>query len=628
MKKIVLFILLIISNIVFSQTFKQYLKAGNKAYEKGEYYSAISYFNKANLFHKKSDDVNYKIGLSYLELKDYDNSLKALTKVKRKSSFPLLLYKIGNGFMQIGNYNEAIKYYKSFNVSYREKDFYFDNSNQKIASCYWALDHQKAKEVLIETFDNNINTEFSEFSASIFKDSLLQLTSFFQDEEDKNNRYISDIFFYKNIKGLYQKINIIIPKKKNLQLANGYFLEEKQRFYFNQCEETKNGNKRCDIYVTEYKNNKWSDPVYLNINDKKFTSTQPMVYVNNEGKDVLLFVSDRDGGFGKKDIWTSIETEFGLFKTVNVLPETINSKDDEASPFYVNETQTLYFSSKWHYGYGGYDIFEAKGNGTEYKKPENLGLPYNSSANDLYFNINQTEEGLFSSNRTGATKLRGVSCCYDIFKFEKDYKNIKTKKDSISKIDSLITVHKIDSVELLLNKIRKMLPIEVYFHNDEPNPKTEDTITNLLYTDAYNSYKELKNEYYQMNDFEEIDAFFYDYFEKGYTDLKSFKNLLALLAPKNKIKLEIKAYCSPLALNEYNINLSKRRISNLENELNSNKIIEKAIIENKLKIVRLPFGEEKAAKGVSDDFHNVKESIYNPKAAKERKVSIIGIFIE
>jgi len=353
-----------------------------------------------------------------------------------------------------------------------------------------------------------------------------------------------------------------------------------------------------------------------------------MVYVNNEGKDVLLFVSDRDGGFGKKDIWTSIETEFGLFKTVNVLPETINSKDDEASPFYVNETQTLYFSSKWHYGYGGYDIFEAKGNGTEYKKPENLGLPYNSSANDLYFNINQTEEGLFSSNRTGATKLRGVSCCYDIFKFEKDYKNIKTKKDSISKIDSLVTVHKIDSVELLLNKIRKMLPIEVYFHNDEPNPKTEDTITNLLYTDAYNSYKELKNEYYQMNDFEEIDAFFYDYFEKGYTDLKSFKNLLALLAPKNKIKLEIKAYCSPLALNEYNINLSKRRISNLENELNSNKIIEKAIIENKLKIVRLPFGEEKAAKGVSDDFHNVKESIYNPKAAKERKVSIIGIFIE
>lgn len=628
MKKIILFAFTIVYTLSFSQTFKQYLKAGDKAFDKAEYYSAISYFKKANLFKKKSDEVNYKIGISYLELKDYDNSLRAFMKVRQKSTFPLLLYKMGVSFMQNGEYNDAIKYFNSFINSYKQRDFYFKSSQQKIESCHWVLDNSNKKDILIKTLDKNINTEFSEFSASYFKDSLLQLTSFYQDENNKKNDYVSDIFFFQEIENIFQKIDVNIPKNDKKQLANGFYLDKKQRFYFNQCEETKNGKKRCDIYLTEYKDNKWQEPIYLNINDKQYTSTQAMVYVNEEGKDVIYFVSNREGGFGKNDIWTAKEKEFGVFENIEVLAETINSIDDEASPFYDNENKILYFSSKWHYGFGGYDIFKSQAKDTNFLKAENLYLPYNSSANDLYFNINKNEKGFLSSNRVGATKLRGISCCYDIFEFEKDIKTIVERVDSASKIDSLITVHKIDSVELLLNKIREMLPLEVYFHNDEPNPKTEDTTSHLTYSDVYKSYKLLKDEYYKMNTFDEIDKFFYDYLEKGYTDLKAFNKLLELLLPNNKIKLEIKGYCSPLAMNDYNIKLSKRRISSLENELNLVPSIKKSIDNNNLQIVRMPFGEEKASENVSDDYFNVKESIFHPKAAKERKVSIIGVFVE
>ena len=173
-----------------------------------------------------------------------------------------------------------------------------------------------------------------------------------------------------------------------------------------------------------------------------------------------------------------------------------------------------------------------------------------------------------------------------------------------------------------------MMPITVYFHNDEPNPKTENTSTTLLYSDAYNSYKAMKDEYYKMNVFDEIDAFFYDYLEKGYTDLKAFENLLTKLTPNNIIKLEVKGYCSPLAENDYNINLSKRRISSLENELNANNNLKAAFENNRLSIVESPNGEEQANKSVSDDYYNVKQSIFNPAACKERRVSIVGIFVE
>lgn len=639
MNKFLLLTFLFIANFSYSQTFNQYLKAGNSSFEKGEYYAAISYFEKATQFRKKTDEVNYKIGQAYLELKDYNNSLKAFSKVKQKSAYPRLFYKMGTTLMLIGDYQQAIKYYNSFKKTYKTDDFFSKNSDQKIASCYWALDHLELnEEIKIESLGRQVNSEFSEFSASYFKDSLLQLTSFFHDEEDKKNDYVSDILFFEKQNKSYSKKEIEIEKNKKLQLANGFYLAEKERFYFNQCEASKDGTKRCDLYVSEFKNNKWSTPIFLNINDKNYTSTQASAYVDKDGNDVLLFVSDRVSGVGKKDIWTATETKLGNFEGLQVLPSSINSIDDEASPFFDKESNMLYFSSKWHYGYGGYDIFKSTKSGTDYKKPENVSLPFNSSANDLYFSINENTEGLLSSNRTGAMKLRGAACCYDVFSFEKN-NDYLIKKDSISKIDSLIVEHtvkpvfdkeniKIDSADVILNKIRQMLPLNVYFHNDEPNPKTEKLKTSVSYTEAYNSFKALKNDYYKMNAFKEIDAFFYDHLDQGYLDLKAFEKLITLLIPEHKVKLQIKGYCSPLAESDYNINLSKRRISSIENELMNNEKLLQAISNKQIVIEEIPFGESKAKKSVSDDYFNVKESIFNPKACLERKVSIVGVLID
>lgn len=633
MTKKSLLILSIILSFAFNssaQTFKQYLKAGEKAFSQGEYFAAIAYLEQAKTFNQNKDEVNYKIGQAYFELKDYENAIKNFNKVKSKSSILSVFYEMGQCFMHIGDYKQAISNFEKFKNNYRENDFKAKDAEQKLASCFWASDHlELEKDILVESLGENINSEFSEFSPSLFKDSLLQVTSFFQDEEDKRNDYISDILFFEKAKKDWKEVALSFPTEKNKQLANGFYLEEKKRFYFNQCEQTSQGKRRCDLYVSQFENEAWSTPVYLNINDKNYTSTQPFVYVNDEGKDVILYVSNKEGSKGGNDIFDAVESSYAVFDKHYLLAvlDKVNSVGDEASPYFDKANQTLYFSSNYHYGFGGYDIFKIdlfKKNA----KIKNLGLPYNSSANDLYFKEYEAGKSFFSSNREGAMRLRGAACCYDIFTIEKDEKQILARLDSISTLDSLIVVNQKDSVKKLLSEIKEMLPLSVYFHNDEPNPKSIDTTTNLSYEDAFKSFVSLKDTYYIQNEFKEIDAFFYDKLEAGFSDLKSFEKLLSSIIGNHKIKLELSGYCSPLADSKYNYFLSKRRISSIENYLNQNAVLKKAISSGQLQIVEIPYGEEKADKSISDNYFNTKKSVFSTEAALSRKVAIVGILID
>lgn len=321
------------------------------------------------------------------------------------------------------------------------------------------------------------------------------------------------------------------------------------------------------------------------------------------------------------------EIENGLFSTPYVLPMPINTILDEASPYYSINEKSLYFSSQWHYGFGGFDQFKVNflGNDTVI---ENLGLPYNSSADDLYLRKTASDKGLFSSNRKGAQILKGISCCYDIFSFEKDFIQEKNQIDSILLAKKIIVEEKQKHIETLKTKINNLLPVTVYFHNDEPNPKSTDSTTTSSYSESYKHFNALKSDYYAKNNFNDIDSFFYDKLTKGWNDLKSLEKIIEELSKTQKINVVLSGYCSPLAKNDYNINLAKRRIAAVKNEWIKNSILNKAITENKIVFSFIPFGEEKANSFVSDDYYNTDLSIYSVRAALERKVSIVTIIIE
>jgi len=121
----------------------------------------------------------------------------------------------------------------------------------------------------------------------------------------------------------------------------------------------------------------------------------------NSDESVLYFVSDMPGGFGGKDIWSAEKQGGSYGKPVN-LGGVVNSEGDEMFPF-VRDNGELYFSSNFHIGMGGHDIFMAVQNEDESWIVENMGSPVNSPADDFGIAFVPGEnKGMFSSNRKGS----------------------------------------------------------------------------------------------------------------------------------------------------------------------------------------------------------------------------------
>lgn len=71
-------------------------------------------------------------------------------------------------------------------------------------------------------------------------------------------------------------------------------------------------------------------------------------------------------------------------------------------PFMMNDGVTLYFAAKGEESIGGYDIFFTRydSRSARFLKPENLGMPFNSEANDYMYVIDeQSHIGYFVSDR-------------------------------------------------------------------------------------------------------------------------------------------------------------------------------------------------------------------------------------
>lgn len=115
---------------------------------------------------------------------------------------------------------------------------------------------------------------------------------------------------------------------------------------------------------------------------------------------VIYFSSDMPGGEGKTDLWYCEKQADGTWgKPINC-GKAINTKDEDAFPF-IADDGILYYSSKGLTGMGGYDIFIAKGEKSNWSTPQDLKYPINSTSDDFYFVTHDGSTGYFSSNRNG-----------------------------------------------------------------------------------------------------------------------------------------------------------------------------------------------------------------------------------
>jgi hypothetical protein len=192
------------------------------------------------------------------------------------------------------------------------------------------------------------------------------------------------------------------------------------------------------------------------INQPGYTSTQPNVAFDEElGQEVLFFVSDRPGSTGDDtgdlDIWYSPMEGLDNFSSPVFLSE-VNTLGDDMTPFYHSNSKVLYFSSDGYQSLGGLDIYRSERSANGYSQPRNMGLPYNSTQNDLYYALSADgQKGILSSSRDSALYIDALneSCCYDLFEVDLSEKRIELNviTTDCRSLDSLVgaTVSLFDS---------------------------------------------------------------------------------------------------------------------------------------------------------------------------------------
>lgn len=628
----------------YAQDFGEMVEYGDEQAAIGDYYHAIKWYRRAMDIDSNSVELLWKYAESLRLYKDYGLAefyywkvySKELGKIYKNSIIRLATMQEYNG-----NYEDALgSWFKARKIFKKDLDSYeMERAKQGIKSCLWA---QKAirdtSDHIVAILPEPVNSTDSEL-APFFHNSRIYFTSMKADslgsddqinpdkefEEESDIDYSIKIYSAKQSDTIFSEVEALKDvQKKGYNSANGSFSPDGKRFYFSRCRDY-----NCKIYVGKVDGDKITDIDSLGdiINEEGFISTMPSVAMV-DGKEVLFFASTMNYNYGGMDLWYSVITDGNQYSLPQSLGAVVNSKGNEITPFYSSEERRLYFSSDWHHGFGGFDLFYVELDSFKFEQePVNLGLPINSSKNDTYPAVDDvTGRFYFSSNRDGVNATKGPNCCNDIFSAHIPIVPPPNRYESLADLN-------------------KHLPVVLYFHNDRPNPRSQDTTTTLSYMSTYYKYRGMQEEYKKeyskglSGDAAEdakidIEDFFIQYVEQGVEDLKEFLRLLIIELDKGyDVEVTIRGFASPLADTDYNVKLTRRRIMSLENYIweHEGGVFQKYInkyAENGGRVTfnGIPFGEYQAAnKFISDNRQDQQGSVYSKAAALERKIEIQSV---
>ncbi len=150
----------------------------------------------------------------------------------------------------------------------------------------------------------------------------------------------------------------------------------------------KKGKMRAGLSYSVNINGQWSAPVSIDIVNDYNMSEHNNSFVSLKSG-VIIKAIQRGETLGERDLYVSFWDGAQATEPVN-MGGVINTELEESSPFLAADNKTLYFASKGHAGYGGYDIFVTRrldDSWTNWTTPENLGPAVNGDLDDEFFSL-------------------------------------------------------------------------------------------------------------------------------------------------------------------------------------------------------------------------------------------------
>lgn len=284
-------------------------------------------------------------------------------------------------------------------------------------------------EVALENLGRKVNGQFSEYRPILSNDestlyfSTWKATDIITQGDANDDEAYSRIFMTSrevDDEGVvkYGKVNALDKEvnRPGLHTANPALSPDGRRLYYNRIRMESNVIAECKIYFSDQEDDGWkSGNAVSGINGDHLAlhPTPGELF----GQEVMFFVSDMDGGSGGRDIYyANYEGEGKYGPAINLGPG-VNTAGDDDTPFYFDGT--LYFSSNGYPTMGGFDLFYAAWNGSEWSTPENMGTGFNSTVDDQGLSVfGDGLLGYMTSNREGGRSVKSKTCCDDIYSFQ------------------------------------------------------------------------------------------------------------------------------------------------------------------------------------------------------------------
>ncbi len=617
-RPIFLLVSLFWATLLFAQTQDDWTKLGDEALDDGDPYGALLYYQKAMDIDSARGELVYKYAHALRENHQYRKAAYYYYKTYRREQgkvYPLSGFYLAQMQKQSGEYQASKSTWRRVRDQFEgnPESFEYKKAIQEMRACDFAILWMKEDTLLmkLQKIEMADSESESQFDGQFYRDSLL-LFSRLNGEYNAKNEVINPEGSYRV--RAYQAqppyTESVLFDSDEMELAGIAFSKDstykavlKSDSDFKNTIEIWRGDKKLHQLPTEGEDAWYSHPQFGMIGESE----------------VLLFSSNRKGSVGGSDIWYMDLNS----KKVKNLGVRVNSIGNEITPFYKASEDAVYFASDWHYGLGGFDIFKAAVNDGDVDFPENLKPPYNTPSNDLYYTYESTQNlGCITSNRS---ETESGTCCNDLWMFSEP-----SKEELLPDIQDL-------------ESLNAYLPVVLYFHNDEPDPRTRKSTTTKTYVETYRDYTAMLPAYReayrvgltadeQDKAEEAMESFFLDEIDGGVRDLDLFMQLLeSELEKGSRVEITIKGFASPLAETDYNVKLTSRRISSLINymrDYNRGSLVPfirgTASNGGKIAFNEIPFGEYVASNYISDN-PNESNAVYSIHAARERKIEISSV---
>jgi outer membrane protein OmpA-like peptidoglycan-associated protein/tetratricopeptide (TPR) repeat protein len=441
-------ILLLCPLLCQGQYIVDYKRQGDEFFARNNYYAAGVYYQKAlNLLpdttgktyffpyaqngtfgrKEKKDAAEYqylvyRLGEAFRNYKDYGSATQWYRKALqfKNNDFPLARLWYAVCLRADRKYADALDEFKQFKSDYTPVNDTARFAELAIQSCQYALEQLKYPRLAeVTRLRAPINDSGSNY-APVVRGSDLYFTSsrpLEQVNAKKQNPFVNKIYRA----AIARELDFGPPEITRLgtgsrtELAASTFGPGASRMYMTQWQQPDSKKDDKARYViamsTRSDSGSWSAPVAVTggVNMSGYDSKEP--FVTPDGK-TLLFSSDRPGGEGGFDLWYCPLGTDGAPSGVPVnLGSVVNTRGDEANPYYDPGTGKLVYSSNGLVGMGGFDLYKSTGtpDGGRWSAPEDLGYPVNSAKDDNFY-FPGVEAGHFytSSDRQSV-------CCLELF---------------------------------------------------------------------------------------------------------------------------------------------------------------------------------------------------------------------